>query len=133
MKPAPTLFHLTAGLVFLQVLIGGLAVLGYLDTGVHITVGYVTFALALATLAGTQLIRPRYRPASAVAALLVLLLALQGALGYAWLDSKDDAIIAVHFANAMVIYGLSVAGAFIAVRWNRELSACRDAAASVQQ
>lgn len=118
MKPQQALFHLTAALVFLQVLIGGLVVFGYLDTGLHIAVGYAVFGLAVLTLAGAVLSKPRYKPAVIVAAGLVLLVVLQGALGFAWLDSKDDEILAVHFANAMLIYGLSVAGVFIGLRWS---------------
>lgn len=119
MRPAATLFHITAAVVFLQVLIGGLVVLGYIDTGVHVDVGYLTLVLAVVTLSGVGLARPRYKPALAISVLLVLLIVVQGALGFAWLDSKNDGLIAAHFVNAMVIYGLSVAGAFAAVRWGR--------------
>jgi hypothetical protein len=123
LKPAATLFHVTALLVFIQTAIGGLVVLGYVDTGVHVMLGYLVFLLSIVTLAGAGLAKPRYRPALAIAILLVLLILVQGILGFAWLGSKDDTITAVHLVNALVIYGLSVAGVFAALRWSTMASA----------
>ncbi|MDA4124764.1 MAG: hypothetical protein OK438_04845 [Thaumarchaeota archaeon] len=125
MKPAVVLFFVTGAMIFLQLLIGGLRVFGFIDEGTHIGTGILTFILAIITLVAAALTKPRYRPAISMSVLLVILIFVQGLLGFSFLDannaivSNSGGLIFVHFANALVIYGLAISMAFIALRWNK--------------
>jgi heme A synthase len=71
---------------------------------VHGVVGNVTFAFALATLILAW--RARLRPATTVAAVLVVLISAQIGLGYSGRDSLEAA--AWHVPMGVTIFGLAV-------------------------
>lgn len=120
LKPAVVLFYALGALIFFQLLSGGLRVFGFIDEGTHIGLGFFTFLLAIATLVAAALTKPRYRPAISMAAVMVLLIFVQGLLGFSYLDNNDNSgIIVVHFANALIIYGLAISSVFMAMRWNK--------------
>jgi len=106
-------------LIFLQLLSGGLRVFGFIDESTHITLGFVTFILAIITLVAAAVTKPRYRPAISMAGVMVLLIFVQGLLGFSYLDNNSNGIIVVHFANALIIYGLAISSVFMAMRWSK--------------
>ncbi|MGP8124614.1 MAG: hypothetical protein ACLQEQ_01950 [Nitrososphaerales archaeon] len=119
MKPAVVLFFIMGAVIFLQLLTGGLRVFGFIDEHTHILTGFITFFLAIITLVATALTKPRHRPAISISALLVVLIFVQGLLGFEFLDTSDSGVIFAHFANSIIIYGLAISGVFMAMRWSR--------------
>jgi heme A synthase len=119
LKPAIVLFYLTGVVIFLQLLTGGLRIFGFLDEGTHIAAGFITFFLVIITLIAAALTRPRYRPAISISAVLVILVLIQGLLGFDYLNTSDSAVIFVHFTNALIIYGAAISGVFMAMRWSK--------------
>ena len=119
LKPAVLLFYIMGVIIFLQLLTGGLRVFGFIDESAHITLGFITFFLAIVTLVAAALTKPRYRPAISISALMVVLILVQGFLGFDFLDNNDPTVIFVHFANALIIYGLAISGVFMAMHWSR--------------
>ncbi len=89
MKPAAVLFCVM-GAIFLQLLSGGLKVFGFIDKSTHITLGFVTFFLAIITLVAAALTKPRYRPAIPLSALMLILVFVQGLLGFRFLDNNGN-------------------------------------------
>jgi heme A synthase len=53
------------------------------------------------------------------ATVMVVLILLQIALGFVTLNSGNQALARVHFTVAMGIYGMAVAGTFMALRWDQ--------------
>jgi heme A synthase len=131
LKPAVVLFYVTGAMIFLQLLTGGLRIFGFLDESAHITAGFITFFLAIITLVAAALTKPRYRPAISISALLVVLILVQGLLGFDFLNTNDSAVIFVHFTNALIIYGLAISGVFMAMRWSKMTPARSPAQAKV--
>ncbi|MDA4127869.1 MAG: hypothetical protein OK422_00155 [Thaumarchaeota archaeon] len=117
MKAAAILFHATAAIIFFQLVLGALFVFGFLDSAVHVIDGIIVFGLAVSNLVATVFSKPRFRPTLVTSAVLVALIFLQGFLGFAAFES--NAVVVVHFTNAMIIYGLAVLGVFYARAWNK--------------
>jgi heme A synthase len=119
LKPVIALFYLTGLVIFLQLLTGGLYLFGFVDKMAHIGLGYVTLIVAIITLVAAAVAKPRYRPAISMSAVLVVLIFIQGILGFSYLNSNSNDVIFIHFLNALIIYGLAVSMVFIAMRWSR--------------
>jgi heme A synthase len=117
MKPATILFHITAAWIFLQLVLGALLVFGYIDTTVHIIDGIIVLGLAVATMVVTILSKPRYRPSMLLSSILVVLIVVQGILGF--IAFNNNAVVVVHFTNAMIIYALAVMGVFYSRQWSK--------------
>jgi heme A synthase len=98
-------------------------VFGFIDESAHITLGFITFFLAIITLVAAALTKPRYRPAISISALMVVLILIQGLLGFDFLYTNSPAVIFVHFANALIIYGLAISGVFMTMRWSKMTTA----------
>ena len=123
MKPAAVLFYIMGVVVFIQLLSGGLRVFGFIGESAHISLGFITFFLSIITLVAAALTKPRFRPAIGMSAVLVVLILIQGLLGFDFLNTNDSAVIFVHFANSLVIYGLTISMVFTAMRWNKMTTA----------
>jgi heme A synthase len=123
LKPAVVLFYVTGAVIFLQLVSGGLRIFGFVDESTHIAIGFITFIIAVITLVAAASTKPRYRPAISMSALLVVLILIQGLLGFDYLGTNSLGVIFVHFANALVIYGLAVSSVFMAMRWNKMTAA----------
>jgi hypothetical protein len=119
LKPAAVMFYITGVVVFIQVVTGGLRVFGFIDESTHITAGLLTFVLALIALIVVAVSKPRYRPAIGNAGGVVVLVAIQGFLGFAFLDTNNFAIIMVHYVNALLIFGAAIGLVFNAMRMDR--------------
>jgi heme A synthase len=118
MKAAPLLFRLTAIVVFIQLLLGGLLTFAFITALPHIIVGFAVFILAIATMLVSLFAKPSFKPMKAVSIVMVALILVQIILGFVALGSGGAAIGWLHFANAMAIYGAAISGTFTAMRWN---------------
>ncbi|MDA4117419.1 MAG: hypothetical protein OK455_03645 [Thaumarchaeota archaeon] len=117
MRVGPLLFRVTAIVVFLQLLLGGLLTFDFVSAAPHIILGFLVFILAIATMIATFVSKPSFRPMKVMSALLVVLILAQIILGFGALGTGSAAIAWIHFVNALAIYGIAVSGAFIAMRW----------------
>ena len=113
------LFRLTAAVVFLQLILGGLLTFDFISPAPHIILGFIVFAVAIATLIFTFVGKPVFRPVRGIAVGMVLLIIVQIILGFAALDTGSSIIAWIHFVTALGIYGMAIAGAFLAIQWNR--------------
>lgn len=123
MRTRIVLFRVTALAVFLQIAIGGLLTSDFIDPGVHILAGIVVLLLALATMAVALTSKPPFRPVQGLTVGLVVLILVQVVLGFATLGTGSQVLAWVHLVNALAIYGMAVAGTFMAVRWDHMSSA----------
>jgi heme A synthase len=118
MKTSVLLFRLTAIVVFLQLIIGGLLTFDFISATSHIITGFIVFILAIATMAVSLASKPSFRPMQTLSIVIVLLILLQIILGFATLNSGSQVIAFVHFVNAMAILGATISGTFVALRWD---------------
>src|SRR5579872_1962484 len=119
MKTGPALFRVTTGVIFLQLLLGGLLTFDFISAAPHIILGFVVFILAIATMILAIVSKPVFKPVRNMSIALVVLIIVQILLGFATLSNGSQAIAWVHFIVAMGIYGLAVSGSVIAVRWDQ--------------
>ncbi|MDV3292886.1 MAG: hypothetical protein LYZ70_01285 [Nitrososphaerales archaeon] len=112
MKPAAYVFPLTAVVVFLQALTGASTVLNFYDFNAHMSSGYVTVVVAIAAVVIAFVVEPKYNALRYSSLGLLALAVLQGLVGFA--AETSDRLVAVHFANSLVLYGVSIATVFYA-------------------
>jgi heme A synthase len=117
MRKEMVIFLLTALIIFLQAITGAITVLGIYDVGAHVNTGYVVGALTLATMIFALLAKPKYKALRYSAIVLFALVVVQGLLGFA--SMMSDVMVAVHFTNSLIVYGISIAMIFYAFRWGR--------------
>ncbi|MDG6914800.1 MAG: hypothetical protein JRN58_06410 [Nitrososphaerota archaeon] len=117
MKAGVVLMRITAGVLGLQLLLGGLLTFGFISAEAHILVGFLLLLLATGTMAAWFMTEPAFRPMRVATAVIVLLLLVQGALGFAALGTKSDALSLLHFLDALAVFGATISGSFIAMRW----------------
>ncbi len=119
MRAAPLLFRITGIVVFIQLALGGLLTFDFISAAPHIVMGFLVFALAIATMVAVWMSRPSFRPARMTSAGLVALIVVQILLGFATLGTGSTLLAWVHFVVALGIYGMTVAGTFMVVRWDQ--------------
>ncbi len=107
---------ITTIVVFLQLLIGGLLTFNFISAGIHIVMGIIVFLLAIVTMIATIAVKPRIKSHLMASIILVLLILLQIILGFDTLKTGGQSVAWIHFANAMVIFGVAVSGTFVASR-----------------
>ncbi|MDE1853762.1 MAG: hypothetical protein KGI38_08465 [Thaumarchaeota archaeon] len=110
------LFRITGIALFIQLAIGGLVTFGYIDSFVHIIWGVVLGVLALVTLAFVFRMQSRPKQLVGLTIGIGVDILLQGLLGFAALGTGSNVISFVHFLNALAIYGMTLAGTFMAMR-----------------
>ena len=125
MKAGPALFRVTTGIVFLQLLLGGLLTFDFIPATPHIITGFIVFILAIVTMILAIISKPVFKPIRAMSIVLVVMILVQILLGFATLSSGSPALAWVHFVVAMAIYGLAVSGSVIVVRWDQMARAAR--------
>jgi uncharacterized membrane protein (UPF0182 family) len=119
MKTISTLFRITGAVVFIQLLLGGLLTFNFIDPTFHIATGVIVFLVALVTMIAALASKPVFAPLRGVSIGLVALIIIEMILGLETLRMGSDFLAWVHFAVAMGIYGMTVAGTFMAAQWNR--------------
>jgi heme A synthase len=118
MKTGVLLFRVTAIVVFLQLIIGGLLTFNFISATPHIVAGFIVFILAIAIMVVALASKPSFRPIRILSIVIVLLLVLQIILGFATLNNGSQVIAFVHFVNAMAILGATISSTFVALRWD---------------
>ncbi|HZW58227.1 MAG TPA: hypothetical protein VFF30_18205 [Nitrososphaerales archaeon] len=117
MKPLAYIYPVTAFVIFLQGITGASTVLNFYDVGSHLASGYVTGVFALADLVIAFIAKPKSIALRYSSLVLFILVVIQGMLGFAAMTS--DQIVAAHFTNFLVLFGVSIATIFYAFRWGR--------------
>jgi heme A synthase len=118
MKLIPNLFRITSLVIFLQLLLGGLLTFGFITPTAHIITGFIVFTLAIATMIIVLRTKPVFMPLRGISIGMVALIIIQIILGFETLSSRSQILAWVHFAVAMGIYGMAVAGSAMAFSWN---------------
>lgn len=119
MKTGLVLFRVTGAVLGLQLLLGGLLTFGFISSAAHIVTGLVLFALAIATMAVWLTSKPAFKPLQGISVVIVLLLLVQIVLGFATVGTGSQVIAFVHFTVALVIFGATISGASMALRWDQ--------------
>jgi heme A synthase len=121
MKIVPNLFRITSAVIFIQLLLGGLLTFSFIDPTAHIITGFIVFILAVATMVVVFTSKPSFPPLRGISIGMVALIIIQIILGFEILRSGNGGsqiLPWVHFAVAMGIYGMAVAGSFMAFTWS---------------
>jgi len=118
MKASAVLFRVTAIVVFLQLLLGGLLTFDFISPEPHIIAGFLVFFLAIATMAAALVSRPPFRPMQILSVVLVLLVIVQIILGFETLATDSQFVAWLHFVTALAIFGVTISGTFMALKWN---------------
>jgi len=119
MRAGPILFRVTSAVLGLQLLLGGLLTFGFISVEAHEVAGFVLFILAIATMAVWLTTKPSFRPMRVLTVVIVVLLLFQIILGFATLDSGSQVVAFIHFVNALAIFGATISGAFLVLRWDQ--------------
>lgn len=117
MRKAAYIFPATAFVVFLQAITGAATVLSFYGFDAHMLSGYAVAALALVSAAVAFAVKPRYTALRYSSLVLFVLILIQGGIGF--LAQTSDQLVAVHFVNALILFGTSIAITFYAFRWGR--------------
>ena len=80
---------------------------------------FLVFALAIVSMAAAFTVKPVFGPIRMLSVGLVVLILVQIVLGFITLGTGNSVVALLHFLNAMAIYGMTVAGTFMAMRWDR--------------
>jgi hypothetical protein len=116
MKRVSLLFRITSTVVFLQLLLGGLLTFNFITPLVHIVTGLAVLILAIVTMALVLVSGPPLWTLRWISISLVVLILVQAVLGFDTLDTGNQIVAWLHFVTALAIYGLVVAGTFMANR-----------------
>jgi heme A synthase len=116
MKAGLVLFRVTGAVLGLQLVLGGLLTFGFISPEAHIVVGFILFFLAIATMVAWLTSKPPFRLMQRLTVAIVVLLLLQIILGFATLNSGNQAIAFLHFMTALAIFGATISGTLIAMR-----------------
>lgn len=122
MRPGPILFRITGAVLGLQLILGGLLTFGFISPEAHIINGFILFFLAIATMVVWLISKPAFRPMQTISAVIVILILIQIALGFVTLNTGSQGLAFVHFMVALAIFGVTLSGAFMALRWDRMAS-----------
>lgn len=117
MKTAGYIFPVTAFVVFIQAITGAATVLNFYDFGAHLVSGYVVAIFALASVVVAFISKPKYNALRYSSLVLFVLVLIQGAIGFQ--AQTSDQLVVVHFVNALIMFGISIAMTFYAFRWGR--------------
>ena len=113
------MFRITGIVLFVQLALGGLVTFGYLDTAIHIVWGVILGVLAIVTLA--FVLRTPSRPKQLVGLTVGIGvdILIQAMLGFAAQNMGNEVVSWIHFLNALAIYGMTLAGTFMAMAAGR--------------
>jgi heme A synthase len=119
-RTVPNLFRITSAVIFVQLLLGGLLTFNFIDPTVHIIVGLIVFAAAIATMVAASRTKGTLPQLRGMSIGLVALIVVQIILGLETLRTGSQILAWVHFAVAMGIYGMAAAGSAMAFsNWTR--------------
>jgi heme A synthase len=111
-------FHVTAAVVFLQLIMGGLLVFVYVPYRDHLFLGFLVGVMSIISLiTALFLVKPRANSLVFPTLFMLALVVLQGALGFS--ISHVPWLVMVHYTNALVIFAISIATVFTAIRLSK--------------
>lgn len=113
------MFRLLGVALFIQLALGGLVTFGYLDPLSHVVWGVVLGVLALVVLVSVYRLPSKPPRLAGIAFGIGADILLQGLLGFAILRFNSEFLSWVHFLNALAIYGMTLAGTFMAMAGGR--------------
>ncbi len=119
MKAIAWFYPVTAAVVFFQAISGASTVLDFYNFDLHLLTGYVTGAFVLVAAIIPFVIKPKYNALRYSSLVLLLLVIAQGIIGFS--AEKSDQLVAIHFSNFLILYGVTIATIFYAFRWGRTL------------
>lgn len=109
------MFRLMGIVLFIQLALGGLVTFGYLDWTVHMAWGVILGIFAVATLIFVMRTPSKSKQLVGLSIGIGVDILLQALLGFAAQDMGNEAISWIHFINALAIYGMTLAGTFMAM------------------
>lgn len=110
------MFRTLAGLILVQIAVGGLVTFNFIGPLVHIVWGAVVFLFAIATVAFTTRSNPTDSGLKGVSAGLVVTLVAQVVLGFSALALGSDILAWAHLILGVLIYAMSLTGMSFAMR-----------------
>jgi heme A synthase len=119
MRAGSVLFRVTSAVLVLQLLLGGLLTFGFISVEAHEVAGFVLFILAIATMGVWLTTKPSLRSMRVLTVMIVVLILFQIILGFATLDAGSQAVAFIHFVNALAIFGATISGTFLMLRWDQ--------------
>jgi heme A synthase len=110
------LFRITAGVILVQLALGGLVTFGFISPLVHMVWGLVAFVVATVTGVVTLRSKPTDGGLRGVSAGLIAAMVAQVALGFTTLTLGGNALAWIHFILGVLIYAMSLTGMGFAQR-----------------
>ncbi len=117
MKTVAYIFPITAAVVFIQAITGAATVLSFVEFDTHMSIGYVTGVFVLASAIVAFAMKPKYNALRYSSLVLLVLVVLQGILGFS--AETSDQLVVVHFIIALTLFGIAIATVFYSFRWGR--------------
>lgn len=120
MRIAALLFFVTAVLIFLQLVTGGVFAVGSASLAnsigdTHVVMGFLTGLLSLITVIAAWVSKPAYK---AFRYTNIAMLVLFFLVGFTADKSAMNGIL-VHYEFAVLLFGSAIAGTFYTFRWNK--------------
>jgi heme A synthase len=112
------LFRVTGIVIFIQLALGGLVTFDFLGPIIHAATGVLVLALVVVVLAMAWRSKPAFPPLRGLSAGLVTLVAAQILLGLYDLRTDSQIVAWLHLVVALGIYGMAIAGSFMAMRFD---------------
>lgn len=116
-KTAAYVFPITAIVVFVQSITGAATVLSFLGFDTHMTTGVITGVFVLVSAITAFVVKPKYGALRYSSLVMLILVVLQGALGFS--AETSDQLVVAHFVIALTLFGIAIAMVFYAFRWDR--------------
>ena len=113
-------FRIMGAALGIQLALGGLVTFQFLDPSVHIIWGLVLGVIAVVNLFFFIRMQGRPRPLVTLSIAIGVDILIQALLGFTVLGTSDNANLSngvawVHFLNALVIFGMTLFGTFMAM------------------
>lgn len=110
------MFRMTAGVMLVQIALGGLVTFGFIGPLAHMIWGVVVFGVAVATAVVALRSKRTDGGLRSVSLGLIAALSVQVVLGLATLSLGSDELAWVHLVLGVLIYAMSLTGMSFAMR-----------------
>ncbi len=117
MKTVAYIFPVTALVIFIQAITGAATVLDFFNFDTHMAIGVVTGVFVLLATIIAFAVKPKYGALRYSSLVLLVLVVLQGMLGFS--AETSDQLVVSHFVIALTLFGISIATVFYSFRWGR--------------
>lgn len=124
------LFRILGVALFIQLALGGLVTFDFVGPGVHIMWGVILGAVSVVALVYVYRLPSKPKRLVGITFGIGVDILLQALIGFAALSSGDQLVSWIHFLNALAIYGMTLAGTFMAAAAGRMADAAEPTAPS---